>query len=174
MAFCSDPCKSLLDLVRAIHGTCRSRLGPQVPIYNTFGIHLQDPQIFAAKEHLEPLFVQHKVNMVFNGHIHAYLRTANVAADELHPQGPMHVTVGAAGRQCEAPFKNEEPEEWVAVRDATIYGYGMLRLHNRSVAEWDWVHTGYADHLNAVYHSNTTLPAGPGRDQVFIQNQYFL
>jgi hypothetical protein len=37
------------------------------PLYNTFSVHQRDFQIVAAREHLEPLFVQHKVNMVFTG-----------------------------------------------------------------------------------------------------------
>jgi 3',5'-cyclic AMP phosphodiesterase CpdA len=146
------------------------------PMYNTFSLHQHDLQIVAAKEHLEPLFVKHKVNMVFSGHIHAYLRTAAVRHDEVHPTGPVHITIGAGGRKCEAPFKNAEPEPWVQVRDATIYGYGMFRIHNRTTAEWDWIHTGHTDNrdFNQVTHSNQTLPQGPGVDNVMIQNQYFL
>ena len=55
-----------------------------VPMYNTFSLHHHDLQIFAAQEHLEPLFVEHHVNVVFTGHIHAYQRTANVAMENRH------------------------------------------------------------------------------------------
>lgn len=145
------------------------------PLYNTFGLHHHDPQIFAAKEHLEPLFVEHAVNLVFTGHIHAYLRTDYVSQGNLDPKGPMHITVGAGGRKCEAPFQNAEPEPWVQVRDATYFGYGMLRLQNATHAQWDWIHTGHADDrlTNQLYHSNETLPAGPSLDRVSIYNQYF-
>lgn len=146
------------------------------PIYNTFSLHQHDPQIVAQKQHLEPLFVKHKVNMIFSGHIHAYQRTKTVAHDEPHAQGPMHITIGAGGRKCEAPFKNAEPEAWLDVRDATVYGYGMFRVWNKTVAEWDWVHTGHNDDrdYNQLWQSNNTLPPGPGRDRIFLQNQYFL
>jgi hypothetical protein len=158
------------------------------PIYNTFSLHLHDPQILAAKTHLEPLFVQHQVNLVFSGHIHAYLRTVHVAMGQVidlsNPNNarssggaPMHITVGAGGRKCEAPFRLAQPEEWVAVRDATAYGYGMLRIHNRTTAEWDWIHTGHADDrdYNQLYNSpETQLPPGPAVDHVFLQNQYYL
>lgn len=145
------------------------------PIYNTFSLHQKDKQIIAAKEHLEPLFVKHKVNLVFSGHIHAYLRTTNVIMDEVDPTGPVHITIGAGGRKCEAPFKNAEPEQWVEVRDATIYGYGMFRILNRTTAEWDWIHTGHTDDrdYNQLWKSNDTLPSGPGSDHVFISNQYY-
>ena len=48
----------------------------------------------------------------------------------MDPSGPIHITVGAGGRKCEAPFSSETPEPWVEVRDATIYGYGMFRILN--------------------------------------------
>jgi hypothetical protein len=145
------------------------------PLYNTFALHRKDEQIAAAKKNLEPVFVKHQVNMVFSGHIHAYLRTANVVMGETDPTGPIHITVGAGGRKCEAPFYSEEPEPWVEVRDATIYGYGMFRIVNRTHAQWDWIHTGTADDhdRNVVFKSDTTLPAGPALDRVLIANQYF-
>lgn len=146
------------------------------PMYNTFSLHRRDAQIKACKEHLESLFVQHKVNLVFTGHIHAYLRTDNVVNDGvLDPLGPIHITVGAGGRKCEAPFANVEPEPWVKVRDATLFGYGMLRVLNQTHAQWDWVHTGKSDtHAgNQIQKSSETLPPGPATDRVMIENQFF-
>lgn len=146
------------------------------PIYNTFALHLHDVQIFAARSHLEPLMVDYRVNLVFSGHIHAYQRTHPVRHNETDPRGPMHITVGAGGRQCNAPFKTASAEDWVAVRDATFYGYGMLRIHNDTIAEWDWVHSGYTDDrdYNEVKGSSEHLPGGPGRDHIYLENQFFL
>jgi len=61
-----------------------------VPIYNSFKIHQRDTQVVAARKHLEPVLVKHKVNMVFSGHVHAYLRTSNVAMGVVNPAGPVH------------------------------------------------------------------------------------
>jgi len=113
-----------------------------VPVYNGFDVHHHDLQIVAAKQHLEPLFVQYNVNLVVAGHIHAYQRTNNVALDILDPKGPVHVVVGAGGRQCKAQFRTEEPDPWMAVRDATRYGYGTLEIFNQTHAKWDWIITG--------------------------------
>ena len=147
------------------------------PVYNTFGLHLDDPQIFAAREHLEPLLIQYRVNIVFSGHIHAYSRTHAVTFDKVDPLGPVHITVRNVG-QCKAPFRSRVPEEWVAVRDATMYGYGMLRIHNKTIAEWDWIRTSArADGRNYNQLSgfpDEQLPPGPARDHVYITNQYFL
>ena len=145
------------------------------PIYNTFALHPKDPQIFAARTHLEPLFVDHKVNVVFSGHIHAYQRTEAVAYNETKASGPVHVIIGAGGRQADAPFRNETAEDWVAVRDASIYGYGMLRIVNETTAEWDWIHTGYNDDrdYNRVKDSEKPLPRPTG-DRVWLHNQFYL
>ena len=145
------------------------------PVYNTFAVHRHDLQIFAARLHIEPLLTKHNVNMVFTGHIHAYQRTANVVNGTVDASGPVHITVGAGGRQCEAPFYSEEPEPWVRVRDATIYGYGMFHIFNRTHAQWEWVHTGHADDHdgNQLRHSNKTLPSGPALDREIIENQYY-
>lgn len=145
------------------------------PVYNTFTLHRHDPQIVAAKLHLEPLFTKYNINLVFTGHIHAYLRTTNVVNGTVDASGPVHITVGAGGHKCEAPFYSEVPEPWVRVRDATMFGYGMFRIFNRTHAQWDWVHTGHADdhELNQLRRSNKTLPAGPSIDRELIVNQYY-
>jgi hypothetical protein len=109
------------------------------PLYSTYAVHKHDPQIFAAQEHMEPIFVKHHVNVVFTGHIHAYQRTANVAMGKPDHKGPMHVTVGAGGRQCDAPFENEVAEEWIVKRDASFYGYGRFSILNQTHAEWRWI-----------------------------------
>jgi hypothetical protein len=113
-----------------------------VPIYNTFKAHHRDLQIVAAQTHLEPLLVQYSVNVVFSGHIHAYQRTKTVAFGEELPTGPLHLTVGASGRQCcLTPFKSETPEPWIAARDGAHFGYGQFAIYNRTHAEWQWIPT---------------------------------
>lgn len=109
------------------------------PLYSSFAVHEHDPQILAAQEHLEPLFVKYQVNIVFTGHIHAYQRTANVAMGRVDQRGPIHITVGAGGRQCDAPFKSLDVEDWLLARDASLYGYGLLSVLNRTHAEWSWI-----------------------------------
>ncbi|KAL7563662.1 hypothetical protein ACA910_013397 [Epithemia clementina (nom. ined.)] len=148
------------------------------PLYNTFGLHLKDPQIIAAKENLEPLFVEYNVNIVFSGHIHAYSRSYPVAMNHVNEKGPVHITVGAGGRKCEAPFGKRVPEDWVAVRDATMYGFGMFRIHNATTAEWDWIHTSATDddrdYNQLKDFPDVHLAAGPPNDHVYIANQYYL
>jgi predicted phosphodiesterase len=87
------------------------------PMYNTFSFHQGDPQPLNARRYLEPLFVQHRVNVVLSGHLHAYMRSKPVINETVGPTGPVHIIVGMSGRQANIPYKNAVPEEWVAVRD---------------------------------------------------------
>jgi len=144
-----------------------------VPIYNTFDVHQHDYQMFATREHIEPLLVKYRVNIVFNGHIHAYLRTKPVAFGNVTATAPIHIVMGAGGRDAKAAFLNDEPEEWVEVRDATIYGYGLLEVCNDTHARWDWVHTGEGSDHNIVANEDVVLPPG-GVDHTFFYNQYYL
>jgi len=144
------------------------------PMYNTFGLHTHDTQMRQARVHLEPLFVEHKVNIVVSGHIHAYQRTHQVVNGTVSSGAPMHMTVGAGGRKCEAPFAQKEAENWLAVRDATFYGYGRLHMESPERAVWEWIHTGDTDEgrtYNQLKKNDTVhLEKGPVRDVVVIQN----
>ena len=145
------------------------------PIYNTFALHHHDPQIFAAKEHLEPLMVEHHVNVVLTGHIHAYQRTDYVAFNNLTSTGPMHITIGAGGRKCDAPFTNKEPEEWLKVRDASMYGYGRLVIENSTHAEWRWIPIAPSElhDYNQVQGEDELHLPSLDHDKHMIENQYY-
>jgi hypothetical protein len=145
-----------------------------VPLYNTFAVHHHDPQIFAAREHVEPLLVKYNVNLVLNGHVHAYQRTKYVAFNETTPTAPMHITIGAGGRQAKAPFQNEEPESWIATRDESKFGYGRLCIFNATHAEWKWVPLSTAeDHTyNEVQFHEELHLAALDHDRLIIENQY--
>lgn len=145
------------------------------PIYNTFSLHHHDPQIFAAREHLEPLFVQYNVNIVLTGHIHAYQRTDYVAFGNVTDTGPMHITIGAGGRKCDAPFMNEEPEEWIKARDASMYGYGRITIQNETHAEWRWIPIAPSelhDYNQLKGEEELHLPS-LDHDKVVIENQHY-
>jgi len=145
------------------------------PIYNTFSLHHHDPQIFAAKEHLEPLFVNYHVNLVLTGHIHAYQRTDYIAFGNLTETGPMHITIGAGGRKADAPFTNKEPEEWLKVRDASMYGYGRLTIENATHAEWRWIPIAPSelhDYNQVKGEDDLHLPP-LDHDKKLIENQYY-
>jgi len=115
------------------------------------------------------------VNAVFTGHIHAYQRTHNVGLGGLNKKGPIHITIGAGGRDCKAPYKQEEPEEWIATRDATHYGYGKFTIYNETHAEWHWNKLATSvNTYNTVRHSEDLHLPGLDHDRVVLENTYFL
>jgi len=144
------------------------------PLYNTFHHHYRDIQLVKGREYLEPLFYSYRVNGVFSGHVHAYQRTRNVYKDKVDRLGPMHVIVGEGGKTINTEARSVQPEEWIAVRDETAYGYGQLILHNKTTAEWRWIHTKVGEqNYNWFLDSNKTEPAVE-TDVIFLENQLYL
>jgi len=84
------------------------------------------------------------------------------------------VTVGVGGQGAYGPYKNAVPEPWSEVRDGTMFGYGMFRIVNHTVAEWEWVITGQNRENNKVWGNRDPLPPSPETEKVVIRNQYFL
>lgn len=90
---------------------------------------------------MEPLFLHYRVNIIIQGHNHAYVRTKSMAGDTVDPsgKGPIYLTIGTGGDSHAGPAIHEEPEEWVARRDNVEYGFGRLFLANATHAHFTWV-----------------------------------
>ncbi|KAL7518385.1 hypothetical protein ACHAWX_003219 [Stephanocyclus meneghinianus] len=139
------------------------------PIYTTFKNHRNEIFINEAQTHLEPLFFNYSVNVVFAGHVHSYMRTVPTANWTVHPRGPIYIIQGNGGRQVSEPYLNEVPEEWVEVRDNSMYGYGTLELFNHTHAKWTWVKTGFNTNVSGQFEPNFSI-----HDDVWIINQLFV
>lgn len=140
------------------------------PLYNTFSFHRDDPQPRKLKEYLEPIFVEYSVNFVFSGHLHGYSRSYNIANDTLTSRGPIHFVLGNGGRTLNAPFHEKEKENWVAVRDHTTYGFGVMEYMNATMAKYEWIHSGW----NAPEESDfDDIPAN-FTDLMYFPNQYMV
>jgi len=144
------------------------------PLYNTFKFHHEDPQLVNAKIQLEPLFIKHRVNFVLAGHVHSYSRSHPVAYDKVTPTGPVHLLLGNAGRQANVPFFNEEPEEWVAIRDHSQYGYGLLKFINATTAHYKWIVTGFNHNKRDKKARFFFEHEEDVTDETYLSNQYFL
>lgn len=144
------------------------------PIYTTFHDHSREIFMTEARVHLEPVFVQHTVNFVLSGHLHSYMRTVPTVDSKPDPRGPIHIIQGNGGRQANEPYINPtEPEEFVKVRDHSMYGYGTLELCNKTHAQWKWVQTGFNTEdevgLNGRFEPDFGL-----HDEVWVLNQLFV
>lgn len=149
------------------------------PIYNTFKWHRRDQQSVLARKYLEDMMYEHSVNFVLSGHLHAYMRTEPVYKGKLDKKGPIHIILGNGGRQANSPYYSKEPEEWIAVRDHTTYGYGTLDFVNATHAQYVWVQTDANDISTAkvkVYEEDSTTRAKDRgvKDKVYLKNQFYL
>jgi hypothetical protein len=97
------------------------------------------------------------------------MRTVPTANSTAHPRGPIYIIQGNGGRQANEPFMNEVPEEWVKVRDHSMYGYGTLELFNITHAKWRWVKTGYNNANDKGYQPEFGI-----NDSVWISNQLYV
>lgn len=118
------------------------------PFYTTFEGHVNESQAMRMKASMEPLFNKYGVNLVVNGHDHAYMRTKSLAVNAtVDPTGkaPIYLTLGAGGNreQHSRAYRNEtNMEEWVDVRDRFEYGYGNLLVTNATHALLNWIRDG--------------------------------
>ena len=122
-------------------------VGFHCPLYTTFLGHNGEAQTVRMKKHMEPLFVVYGVNLIVSGHDHAYSRSHPVAFDKRDPsnKAPVYLTVGAGGNReqhSRAYLHPEQPEEWVATRDHSEYGYGNWFIQNATHSHFNWVRDG--------------------------------
>lgn len=131
--------------------------------YTTFKGHDNETQTNNMRDSMEPLFYKYGVNIVFSGHDHAYMRSKNMYNWTVDENGPIYFIVGEGGNR-EGHIKNylhDDPEEWVDVRDKTVFGFGTLEVVNRTSANWKWIMD----------------PNGEGAsftDDVWLSNQYYI
>jgi len=125
------------------------------PFYTSFLGHVNEVESVLMRDAMEDLFLEYGVNMVVNGHDHAYMRTRPMYQGQVDPKGnaPIYLTLGAGGNreQHSKGFRNETQEEWVVKRDICDYGYGHLFLANATHARFNWVRDGVSD-MGVVDH----------------------
>lgn len=91
------------------------------------------------REAMEDLLEQHGVDIVFNGHVHAYERTKPVFKNKTDcERGIPHITIGDGGNRemFAVPWVEPQPE-WSALREYA-YGHGKFSIVNASSAQWQW------------------------------------
>ena len=144
------------------------------PLYSTFHDHHREVFITEARVHLEPIFVRHRVNFVVAGHLHSYMRTVPTIDSKPDPKGPIHIIQGNGGRQANEPYINDTvAEEWIKIRDHSMYGYGTLELFNRTHARWKWVKTGFNAEDEGGLHGRFQ-PDFSLNDEVWVTNQLYV
>ena len=109
------------------------------PWYSSNSNHWEEADL--SRRDFEPLLVEHGVDLVISGHVHAYERTFPMVNFLPHKCGPMYVNVGDAGNHEGAALPYREPQPmWSAFREGS-FGIGMLELVNASHAYFHWNRT---------------------------------
>ncbi|PON92535.1 Acid phosphatase [Trema orientale] len=67
------------------------------PWYNTYTAHYREAECMRVA--MEDLLYKYRVDIVFNGHVHAYERSNRVYNYSLDPCGPVYITVGDGGNR---------------------------------------------------------------------------
>ena len=106
-----------------------------VPWYSSNAGHYKEA--LRAQEKLEPLLYDAGVDVVLNGHVHAYERSRPVRDWKEDACGAVHLTVGDGGNY-EGPYGQSwsEPQPaWSAFREGS-FGAGRLEILNATHASW--------------------------------------
>ncbi len=131
------------------------------PYYNTFDAHNNERQSLDMQSSMESLFRDYGVNIVLSGHVHAYMRSKPMYKGKVDESGksPIYMIVGEGGNRegHVKEYLRPDPEPWVAVRDKSVYGFGMLNVMNATTAHWKWNMNGMEDAF---------------KDEVWITNQF--
>ena len=96
---------------------------------------------------LEDLLYKYKVDMAFWAHYHSYERTCKVYKEKCVDDGIVHIVVGTAGKSRDG--EGYYGKKW-SLFQASDYGYGRVRVANRTSLLYEWVnneHREVHDHV---------------------------
>jgi len=107
-----------------------------VPWYNSNTNHKNEA--FLMLLDMEDLLFKAGVDLVLDGHVHAYERTLPVYQNKSNDCGPVYLTMGDGGNRERAakPWLVPQPT-WSAFREAS-FGVGRLALVNATHARLGW------------------------------------
>jgi 3',5'-cyclic AMP phosphodiesterase CpdA len=105
------------------------------PWYSSNTVHENSGE--SMRVSYEALFNSAKVDMVLNGHVHAYERTYSVNNNQLDPAAPEYRTCGNGGNH-EGLYNTwiEPKPAWSAYRNA-FYGFSSMEIYNATHLYWE-------------------------------------
>ena len=111
-----------------------------VPWYNSNRGHFKEAE--RARIALEQVLYDAGVDVVLNGHVHAYERSKPVFNYAEDACGPVHIVVGDGGNY-EGPYGEGwiEPQPGFSAFREGSFGAGSLLIHNDTHATWEWRRT---------------------------------
>ncbi|KHN18758.1 Putative purple acid phosphatase 20 [Glycine soja] len=108
------------------------------PWYNSNTAHQGEPESVNMKASMEDLLYQARVDVVFEGHVHAYERFTRVYKDKANNCAPMYITIGDGGNREGLATKYINPKPTISIFREASFGHGTLEVFNVSHARWTW------------------------------------
>jgi len=87
------------------------------------------------KYYFEDLLYKYKVDLVLNGHVHAYERTVGIYNNTITEDAPVFITNGAGGTEEGLATGWYPDEPWVAYK-AAHWGFGSIEIYNATHLHW--------------------------------------
>ncbi|KAK7387625.1 hypothetical protein VNO78_28548 [Psophocarpus tetragonolobus] len=91
------------------------------PWYSTYKAHYREAECMRVE--MEDLLYKYGVDVVFNGHVHAYERSNRVYNYTLDPCGPVYITVGDGGNRGEMAITHADEPGQCPVPLTTSHDY---------------------------------------------------
>jgi len=91
------------------------------------------------KDEYEQLFYESRVDLVLQGHIHAYERTYSTYQWQVKKGAPVYLTNGHAGND-EGLYKHwQDPQpKWSAYRES-VFGFSTIEIFNVTHLHWQMI-----------------------------------
>lgn len=130
------------------------------PWYNSNRGHYKEAE--RMRKALEQTLFDAGVDVILNGHVHAYERSHPVFQNKVNPCGPVHLVVGDGGNY-EGPYGHGwmDPQPTFSAFREGSFGAGSLVIHNETTATWEWRRTTCVANttIDESYFTKTGDPA---------------
>ncbi|CAL0309952.1 unnamed protein product [Lupinus luteus] len=108
------------------------------PWYNSNTAHQDEKESVKMKDSMEDLLYQARIDVIFEGHVHAYERFTRVYKDKEDKCGPIYINIGDGGNKEGLATEYIDPKPEISLFREANFGHGTLEMFNATHALWNW------------------------------------
>ncbi|KAE9590846.1 putative Acid phosphatase [Lupinus albus] len=108
------------------------------PWYNSNTAHQGEKESVNMKASMEDLLYQARVDVIFEGHVHAYERFTRVYKEKDDKCGPIYINIGDGGNREGLATEYINPKPTISLFREANFGHGTLEIFNATHALWNW------------------------------------
>ncbi|OIW10719.1 hypothetical protein TanjilG_27665 [Lupinus angustifolius] len=108
------------------------------PWYNSNTAHHGEKESIKMKASMEDLLYQARVDIIFEGHVHAYERFTRVYKNKGDKCGPIYINIGDGGNREGLATKYIDPKPDISLFREANFGHGTLEIFNATHVLWNW------------------------------------